>query len=99
MSATRYKYFLEAWNEDFKHNQKTLPNKPLKEIFQNDDDLTYEIPLRFKYRPDLISLMFYKDPKLFWILVYANEFYNTPEDFEVGVKLRVPRYERILNIL
>lgn len=97
--GSRYKFFRETWNEEYKHNQKTLPDKELRKTFQNNDDLIYEIPLRFRYRPDLISLMFYKDPKLFWILVYANEFYNTPEDFEVGVKLRIPRYERILTII
>lgn len=97
--SSRYKFFRESWNKDFRHMQKTLPDKSLEDTFQGEDDLTYEIPLKHRYRPDLISSFFYKDPKLYWVLIYANGFYNSPEDFEVSVKIRVPRYERVLSII
>ena len=96
---SRYNLFREAWNEDFRHNHKTFPENSLYDIFKFDDDINYQIPLKFRYRPDLIALQFYNNSKLFWVLVYANDFYNSPEDFEVGTKIRVPRYEKIMDMV
>jgi hypothetical protein len=97
--GSRYKFFREIWNDDTKHIQKEFPENSLVETFQFDDDKQYKIPLKYRYRPDLIAMHFYGDPKLFWVLVYANNFNNTPEDFDVEVAIRVPRAERIIDLI
>ena len=97
--ASRYKFFRDVWNDELQHTQKGFPESSLEKRFKSDDDVTYKIPLQYRYRPDLIAMLFYNDPKLFWVIVYANGFYNSPQDFEVGVNIRVPRYERIIGMV
>jgi len=96
---SRYKFFDTVYNTDLAHTQKGFPTNSLKETFSYSDDLAYQIPIEFKFRPDLIASKFYRNSKLFWILVYANEFHNSPEDFDINVVIRVPRYERIVGLL
>jgi len=96
---SRYKFFDTIYNPILAHTQKGFPTSSLKEMFSYSDDLAYKIPLEHKYRPDLIASKFYRNSKLFWVLVYANEFYNSPEDFDVNVVIRIPRYERIAGLL
>jgi len=97
--ASRYRFFRTAWNDLYKHTHKTFPEKDMETLFSSEDDIIYKIPLKYRYRPDLIAIEFYNDPKLFWVLVYANGFYNSPEDFEPTTVIRVPRYERIIGLV
>jgi hypothetical protein len=104
--ANRYKWFSDVWvdkvtkgTEEFTvgHLQKGVPTTSLSTLFNFNDNLTYMIPPEFAYRPDLIAYKFYKDSKLFWILVYVNNFKNSPEDFIVGAVIKVPRFEKVLG--
>lgn len=97
--GSRYKYFRNVWNDNIKHVQKGLPNTELYSFFNFNDDKSFRIPLKYEYRPDLIALNFYGDPRLFWILVYANSFDNSPEDFNAGRIIKIPRYERIVSLI
>ena len=106
--ANRYKWFNDVWvdkvmkgSEEFVvgHTQKGVPTIQLNELFAFNDNFTYIVPVGFAYRPDLIAYKFYKDAKLFWILVYANNFKNSPEDFVVGATIKVPRFEKVLGKL
>jgi len=97
--GSRYKYFREVWNEELRHTHKGLPDVDLYTFFTFSDDKKYRIPLKYEYRPDLISLDFYGDPKLFWVLVYANKFYESPEDFVAGTVINIPRFERIAGLI
>ena len=97
--GSRYKYFRDVWNDDIKHNQKGLQDTQLYSFFTFSDDITYRIPLKYEYRPDLITLDYYGDPRLFWVLVYANGFDNSPQDFNAGRIIKVPRYERIVSLI
>ena len=97
--GSRYKYFRNIWNEDIKHTQKGLPDVDVYTFFTFFDDKKFRIPIKFEYRPDLIALEFYGDPKLFWVLVYANGFNNSPQDFNSGKIIKIPRYERIAGLI
>ncbi|MAH42122.1 hypothetical protein CL614_00080 [archaeon] len=96
--GSRYRYFRNVWNSDFKHYQKGLHDIDLFDFFRFDDDRSYRIPVEHEYRPDLISLRFYGDPKLYWVLIYCNRFDSSPEDFNAGRVIRVPRFERVVAI-
>jgi hypothetical protein len=97
--GSRYKYFSDIKDAITKHTIKGFPNVDLYSMFRFQDDVNYKIPMQYKYRPDLIAHKFYGDPKLFWVIVYANRFSNTPQDFEVDTVIRIPRYERIIDII
>ncbi len=97
--GSRFKFFRTVYYKGIKHTQKGFPEDDLKTTFSFDDDVIYKIPLKYRYRPDLIAARFYNDPKLFWVLVYANGFYNSPEDFESDAVIRVPRYEKVIGLL
>ena len=82
--SSRYRYFRDVWNEDVQHTQKGFPDIDLYTYFNFSDDRLYKIPLKYEYRPDLIAMEFYQNPKLYWVLVYANGFNNSPQDFVVN---------------
>jgi hypothetical protein len=104
--ADRYKWFEQIWIDTilkgtetklFGGYSKGFPNTELSELFNFNDNLTYKIPVEYNYRPDLIAYKFYKDPKLFWVLVYANNFNNSPEDFILGAVIKIPRFEKVIG--
>jgi hypothetical protein len=98
MSISRYNNFEDVWDSNLRHTKKGWPKIDLNTYFSFNDNIAYEIPLEYQYRPDLIAMKFYKDPTLFWAIVYANNFYNSPEDFETGVVIQIPRYERVISM-
>lgn len=98
MAKTRYRYFDTIWNSDLNHSQKGMPSVNLKNTFSGSDDIIFEIPLEFQYRPDLIANKFYGDPTLYWVLVYVNNISNSPEYFSQGVTIRVPQFARIIEL-
>lgn len=99
MAQSRYKFFETVWNPYLAHNQKGFPATNLEELFSNRDDLRFRIPIEYEYRPDLIAQKFYGNPKLSWIIIYANGFSNSPEDFEKNTLIRIPRKERVEALL
>jgi len=100
MIQSRYKFFDEIWNEERTSKFKGLPIDDFFTLFNSStDDITYTIPKQFEYRPDLIANVFYGSPKLYWILIYANGFNNSPEDFEEGISIRVPSYKKVIDLL
>lgn len=90
---TRYKFFIG----DIK--SESIIREDIKELLKTSKDVLYKIPKSEEYRPDLIANRFYGDPKLFWVLVYANNFANSPEDFIVNKTIRIPYYGRVMEIL
>ena len=100
MAASRYERFFDnVWNEDINHHQKGLIKENTKQSLTFNDDVLYEIPLKYQYRPDRIAASFYGNPKLYWILVYANEISDSPSGFYTGRRIRVPRIERVLEVI
>lgn len=98
--ASRYeKFFDTIWNYDINNNQKGYIDENIKEQLTFSDDIIYEIPLRFQFRPENIARSFYGNPKLYWVLVYANEIEDSPAGFYTGRKIRIPRLERITEVI
>lgn len=97
-SRSRYKYFDDVWNDNINHAQKGTATVDFQELLQFDDDILYTVTLEDQYRPDNIARNFYGDPKLFWVLVYANNIEDSPEGFYTGRVIRIPRVERVLEL-
>lgn len=97
--ATRYKFFDNVWNPDFQHYQKGFPTTSLFSLFSSLDFNSYSIPINRAYRPDLIALDFYGDATLYWVLVYANSFQNSPEDFAPNIIIQVPKFDRVMSTI
>jgi len=90
---SRYKFFKGE------RKIKSIIDQNLYTLLRTNRDIWYKIPKEEEYRPDLIAQRFYGDPKLFWILVYANKFGNSPEDFYVDRTIRVTNYNRVMEII
>lgn len=100
MATSRYvKFFDNVFNKEINGQQQGFLADDTKERLSFEDDIIYEIPLIYKYRPDRIAQKFYGNSKLYWILVYVNEIPDSPEGFEVGRRIRVPRIERITEVI
>ena len=95
----RYKFF-ENVSSDYANNDiKGFPKESLHDLFTFDDDLFITIDTKYQYRPDLIANNVYGNPKLYYILVYANNINDSPEGFYSGRQIRVPRFENIVSLI
>ena len=100
MATSRYsKFFENVFNKEINHSQKGFLKDGTKQTLSFPDDIIYEIPLIYQYRPDRIAEKFYGNPKLFWILVYVNDISDSPEGFYTARTIRVPRFERITEVI
>jgi len=99
MAKSRYKFFDDVWNDNLNHSQKGLMTTNIGDLFKGADDILFTIPREDEFRPDIISSRFYGDPKLYWVLVYANNISDSPEGFYEGRVIRVPRYERVIELV
>ena len=97
MANSRYKFFEDIWDTEFQHYQKGFPSASLSTLFGSLDSISYKIPLTRIYRPDLIALDYYGDVSLYWILVSANNFNNSPADFYVNRIIKIPKFESVLS--
>lgn len=96
---SRYKFFSNIYNEEIEHTQKGLMEDDIKNLFKSNKDILYKIPKEEEFRPDLIAQKFYGNPKLYWVLIYVNEFGNSPEDFVEGKRIRITHYDRVLELI
>lgn len=99
MAKSRYKFFDTVYNEEIAHTQKGLAAFDIKELFKSSNDILFTIPIDYQYRPDLIAKQFYGNPRLFWVLVYVNEINDSPQGFTEGRTIRIPRVERVLELV
>lgn len=99
MAKSRYRFFYDVFNEDENHSQKGLMEQDIKALFSDATDIIYSIPIEEEYRPDLIAKRFYGNPKLFWVIVYANSISDSPEGFYATRTIRVPRYEKVNELI
>lgn len=60
------------------------------EIPIQDSDRYTQVQSQEVGRPDLIALRMYKNPRVYWYLLSANEIINPVEELTVGKVLRVP---------
>lgn len=100
MSYSRFQFFPDVWSDTIQHTQKgILETAELKLRIEEDGVQLYEIPLAFKYRPDLISQEFYGTGDLHWILTYINDINDAPEGYYTGRVIKVPSPKRISELV
>lgn len=64
----------------------------IKEI-SNDKYSTYTIPLKYRYRPDLIAWFLYKDISMQNLLSILNDIDNSPEGYYSGREIKIIKQE------
>ena len=94
----RYYFFEEGFNEEFQRGQKTFKVFDIEKL-KNSKETKYQIPLKYNYRPDLISKDVYGDKNLWWVLVEYNRFKNSPEDFKSTATILVPDKNKVYEVL
>ncbi len=100
MSYSRFQFFPDAWNDLIQHTQKGIVNTAdLKIRIGETNFQLYEIPLAFKYRPDLISQEFYGTGDLYWVLTYINDINNSPEGYYTGRVIKIPNPKKISELV
>lgn len=65
-------------------------------IPRSRDDSYYVITNADQYRPDILAQRFYNDPRMYWVLLAANNM-KTVFEFESGINIRIPAYETIYS--
>ena len=100
MSYSRFQFFPDAWNNEIQHNQKgILDTAALMEKTEEASVSLYEIPLSFKYRPDLIANLFYGSGELHWVLTYINNINDSPEGYYTTRVIKIPSPKRISELI
>jgi hypothetical protein len=62
-------------------------------------DLTYTIESKFSGRPDLISAVFYNEPRYWWLIAQYNNVLDPHEEFITGRILLIPTPARLKTML
>lgn len=100
MTKDRYNYFKSIYNPKTESIQKYRINlKNFIEKFNENSLVNYQIPLKFTYRPDLISNHLYGNWKYHWVLTYINYNENSLEDFAPNKIIKVPKLSDLMSIL
>jgi hypothetical protein len=98
--TSRYKFYTTIQNIATGTPAIGFPiSENFNNMFSTTSDVSYTIPVKFQYRPDLIANYFYGDPTLFWIIVNNNGITNSPEGFEVGTVIKIPYIGRVMELL
>ena len=59
--------------------------------FQEGDHNVGIVPEGMEHRPDLIAYSVYGSPKLYWVILVANNIYDPEEALNIGDKIRLPK--------
>lgn len=94
--ATRYKYFKTSVDPETGKVMKTIRTIDYNN-WQNDDDISYKIPINHQYRPDKIAKYFYGDKSYKFVILWANKVKDSPQYFTTGKIIRIPNPQRILK--
>lgn len=88
MSIKERKYF---YNVEMVNSNKELDylNHKYTEM-ELETATTFTIPRVFRFRPDLISLRFYGNYHLGWLIAHHNDFLDPIFDFKEEVTINIP---------
>ena len=89
MAKSRYKFFENIQGKLAKTEKGMVSSSFLKQI-REYTSFPYVITLADQYRPDLLANKFYGNGNYHWIITYANNFNNSPEDYKVNVMIKIP---------
>lgn len=74
-------------------DNKFLDVMEYREIPQNPDDIYYEVPQVYQYRPDLLAYDLYGDSKLWWVFAARNPNKLGPDPYfnlVAGIGIYIP---------
>ena len=69
------------------------------EIPLSVDDIIYVMEKKYEGRPDMLGVLFYGDPGLWWTVCTYNGIINPFEELIEGKVLRVPLKERLMSVI
>ena len=98
MAKSRYKFF-ENIQGQLSKTEKGMIDNSILELIRNYEYFPYVITLAEQYRPDLLAKQFYGNGNYHWIITYANNFNNSPEDYSVNKIIKIPEPDIIGDII
>lgn len=66
-------------------------------IKYDPDDIYYVVKPHEQFRPDIIAKRFLMDPRLYWIILSANDM-KEPFELEAGLNIRIPSYSSVFSV-
>jgi hypothetical protein len=89
------------WNSTGVINNNYLGYFKIRPVPAESDDILYELDVRYKYRPDLLSFDLYDTTKLWWVFAQRNmDVIKDPiYDFIPGVKIYLPKGPNLKRLL
>ena len=57
-------------------------------------DTTHTITGNERWRPDILALKYYRDPRMYWVLLAANNMKSVLE-FREGISIRIPSQDAL----
>lgn len=64
-------------------------------LARDPSDIVYLVEKKYEGRPDLLGILFYNDPGLWWIVAQYNGITDPLEEFVEGKLLYVPLMDRV----
>ena len=95
MAKFEMDFFDSIINEQTGKPQKGLMNINIRNLLFDENTVRYTIPLKYRYRPDLIAKEFYGTHHLQWMITYFNNFNNSPEDYYSSRVIELPSFEKV----
>ena len=83
-------------------DDKFLDFLEYREIPQTPDDIYYELPQVYQYRPDLLAYDLYGDPRLWWVFAARNPNKLGPDpyfNFVGGIGIYIPNIVTLQVVL
>jgi len=83
-------------------DDKFLDFLEYREIPQTPDDIYYELPQVYQYRPDLLAYDLYGDPRLWWVFAARNPNKLGPDpyfNFVAGIGIYIPNIVTLQVVL
>lgn len=95
MSRSRYINFFEDTTDVRDNILKTFPREDFIKALDRAPYYMEVIPTTLEYRPDLYARIKYGDANLYYILVFANNFKESPQDFYAGRRIKIIREDYV----
>ena len=73
-----------------------------REIPLNPNDVYYQLPLVYQYRPDLLAYDLYGNPSLWWVFAARNPNLLGPDpyfNFVAGIEIYIPTITTLQVVL
>lgn len=93
--GSRYSVGLNIYRD--KQNDIAYMETPTTSIQVDSSDYVYQ--LKAGEDIDFLAQKFYGDPKLKWVILYANPQYMTELDIRIGDYLNIPTKNKVVRFL